>query len=344
VSEQSGADEQPARKRRAPRWARWAMIVGLVVVVLVGGGLGVAYALVGRYDKQIARQDLLPQASKSPTIAPTGKVEGPMNILVVGVDNSGNSRSYQGVYGTRSDTVMLVHLNKDLTTADAVSLPRDSYVHIPGHGDTKINAAFSYGGAPLLIQTVQDLLSITVDHVVVVNFDALRKVTDAVGGVDVVVDKTVKDDRTKYVFKKGVNHLDGRLAEIYVRQRYNLPGSDYDRIKRQQQFIRALADKATSTGVLANPFKLDDLLNAVTSSLTVDKAFPVRDLAFALRGMSLSKATFSTLPMSGSERMGGVDYEIPSQSGMRDLSHALRSDTMPAYLKKHPPNNVQHGA
>lgn len=341
---EQNADEQPAKKRRAPRWARWVMIAGLVVVVLAGGGLGVAYAMVGRYDKQIARQDLLPQASKSPTVAPTGKVEGPMNILVVGVDNAGNNRSYQGVYGTRSDTVMLVHLDKTLTRADAVSLPRDSYVHIPGHGSTKINAAFTYGGAPLLIRTVEELLSITVDHVVVVSFDALRKVTDAVGGVDVVVDKTVKDDRSKYVFKKGVNHLDGKLAEIYVRQRYNLPGSDYDRIKRQQQFLRALVDKATSTGVLANPFKLDDLLNAVTSALTVDKTFPVRDLAFALRGMTLAKVSFSTLPMSGSEWMGGVIYEMPSQSGIRDLSRALRADTMPAYLKKHPPNNVQHGA
>jgi LCP family protein required for cell wall assembly len=338
------AESDGERKRRMPGWARWSLIAGVVILLLAGGGLGAAYALVGHYDSKIARQELLPTPKGSPTVAPAGKVDGPMNILVVGVDNSGDSRAFQGVYGTRSDTVMLFHLNKELTRADAVSLPRDSYVHIPGHGDTKINAAFSYGGAPLLIQTVQDLLSITVDHVVVVNFSALHTVTDAVGGVDVTVDKTVKDERTHYVFKKGVNHLNGKLAEIYVRQRYNLPGSDYDRIKRQQQFLHALLAKATSTGVLTNPVKLDALLSAVTSSLTVDKTFPVRDLAFALRGLSSSAVTFSTLPMSRSEQMGGVDYEIPSTQGISDLSHGLRADDMASYLKKHPPNNVQHGS
>lgn len=339
------AGSRPKRKKsnRAPRWARLCITLGVVLVVMAGGGLGAAYALVNRYDSKIDREDLLPKA-KGPTVPPTKEVSGPMNVLVVGVDNEGKQRSYQGIEGKRSDTVMLFHLDRNLKKAYAVSVPRDSAVDIPGHGNDKINAAVQYGGTPLLIQTVQNLLNITVDHVVVVNFKGLQTVTDAVGGVDVMIDKTVRDDRSHYVFPKGKNHLNGKLAEIYVRQRYNLPGSDYDRIKRQQQFLKALLEKATSTGVLTNPVKLDALLSAVTESLTVDNGFPVRDLAFALRGLRIGDVTFSTVPTVGSEKRNGQDFELVSESGVRELGKALKSDSMPVYLKKYPPNNVNHGS
>src|SRR5438128_1775547 len=167
------------------------------------------------------------------------------------------------------------------------------------------------------------MLLISIDHVLKVDFGALRTMTDAVGGVDVYIDQKTYDPRGKYTFPKGWNHLDGAHAEIYVRQRYNLPGSDFDRIKRQQQYLRALLKKATTAGILANPFKLDHLITVVAGALRVDSTMPVKDLAFALRGMTLDKVTFMTLPIASAPKIGGQDVLLPSIAAREALGRAI---------------------
>jgi LCP family protein required for cell wall assembly len=244
---------------------------------------------------------------------------------------------------------MLVHIDRSFRHVYAISIQRDSYVDIPavpgrwGGGKNKINEALNLGGPALAVRTVQNLLGIRIDHVVLVSFDALHKATDAVGGVDVYVDKTTYDDQFHRTWKAGWNHLSGTDAEFYVRQRHGLPASDYDRMKRQQQYLRALMTKATSSGVLSNPFTLDGVLNAVTSSLTVDSGMPVKDLAFAARGLALSDVTFATMPMAGLLQLGGVDYEQVDEAGARALGAAINSDDFTSYVAAYPANNVSHG-
>jgi LCP family protein required for cell wall assembly len=325
------------------------------MLLLIGSlGLGTGFAaLTQRYDKKIEREDVfasIPQSERK--VAQPGKtVTGPLNVLVIGVDNTPDEgeRAFQGVYGQRSDTIMLVHIPKSMDRGYAISIPRDSYVDVPAQpgkwdgGKNKINSAFFYGGAPLLVRTVQNLTGLQIDHVVQIDFNGLRKMNDAVGGVDVYLDKAVKDPRSKYSFKQGWNHLDSAKAEIFVRQRYGLAEGDFDRVKRQQQYLRALMKKATAAGMLTDPVKLDRLLTAATESLTVDKNMPVKDLAFALRGLRADDVSFMTLPFAGylSTSAGSVNQvdEVKAQQ----LFTAVKDETIDQYLLANPPNDVSTG-
>lgn len=340
------ARERWRHRIRDPRWARWLIAIGVILVVLPSSGLASAYVLADRYDRQIQRVDgLLPGGGHQ-------RVTGPMNILVLGVDNDGGSRAYQGVFGTRSDTIMMVHLPKSMKAGYAVSFPRDSYVDIPPQkaggkmmrwdgGKNKINAAVAYGGPQLLVKTIQKMSGLTIDHVVLVNFSAVRSIVDSVGGVDVTVDKTVTDTRSKRTFKQGVNHLDGNAALDYVRQRYNLTEGDFDRVKRQQALLSALVEKVTSTGIVTNPAKLDGFVSASVRSLQVSSGLPVKDLGFSLRSLRPNDVSFVTLPFAGYLRTEvGVANRV-DETKAAALFNAIKTDTMPAYLKKNPANNVK---
>lgn len=336
---------------RKPRSARKIVLrVGLVLVVLAGLiGVG-GYVLANRYDAQIKRADLLPSQSDPP------RVDGPMNILVIGSDkrtdatkdDNDPSSNPAAVTGERSDTMILVHLNAAMDKAYAVSFHRDLFVPIATKdgkegSENKLNSAFSDGGAPRLVSTLQYLTGVRIDHVVIVDFSAIRKITDAVGGVDVYVNETTTDPRSKRTFTKGMNHLDGVAAEAYVRQRYNLPRDDYDRIGRQQQYLAALLKKVTSLDVLTNPVKLDQFLSSVTSSLTVNGELPVKNLVFTLRDIRMSDVSFLTVPTSGDgyEYAGSVVYYDEDKANA--LWKAFKDDNVQSYVDANGSNDVSAG-
>lgn len=220
------------------RWPRLLLIVGVVAVLLGGGAAFAMNMIADHYASQVKKNDFLagvPQgerASEPPSGVP---VTGPLNILLLGSDNADNARAKsQGVDGQRSDSIILFHVNTAFDHVYAFSIERDSYVRIPASGSwqggrTKINAALQYGGPALTLRTVQDLLNVKISHVAVVSFSALIKGVDAVGGVDVDVDKTTYDDQFHRTWTKGWHHLSGQEAEFYVRQRHGLAGGDYDR-------------------------------------------------------------------------------------------------------------------
>ncbi len=346
------------RHRRAPKaplWARLCVAFGVIVLLTSGSVYAGALLLTSRYESTIQRADLLGNASSKKR----GAVKGPLNILVIGSDSradekydpSDPSSSGSAVQGERSDTIMLMHIPATLDRGFAISIPRDAYVNVPPvegrwpGGKDKINAAMMHGGAPHLVRTVQQFTGLTIDHVVLVDFSGLREITDAVGGVDVYVDKqTVDPYRPSRVFKKGLNHLDGETAEAYVRQRKNLPGGDYDRMKRQQQYLHALLTKVTDAGVLTDVGKMDDLLLAVTGSIVVDEGMAVQDLAFALRRIRPGDVTFMTIPMVGGQKINGIWFEMIDEARDRELFAAVKSGTMDAYLLANPPNDVTHGS
>ncbi|GAA1710752.1 hypothetical protein GCM10009765_70060 [Fodinicola feengrottensis] len=347
-------DDRPrkTKKSKSPRWARLCLIIGIVVVVLAGGGWVAANQVINHYADEVHKSDILggvPQNERA-SVPPSGApVTGPLNILMLGSDNADGSRAKtQGVDGQRSDSIILFHIDKSFQHVYAFSIERDSYVRIPAGGSwqggkDKINAALQYGGPSLTLRTVQDLLGIKINYAAVVSFSALIKAVDAVGGVDVNVDKTTYDNQFKRTWTKGIHHLTGMDAEYYVRQRHGLAAGDYDRMKRQQQVIRALVAKATTGGVLSNPYKLNALLETVIGSVTVETTTPVKDLVFASRSLGLGAVTFSTMPMNGTIQMGGTDYERVSSTGVEALGKAINSDDFTAYLKKYPPNDASHG-
>jgi LCP family protein required for cell wall assembly len=239
-------------------------------------------------------------------------------------------------YGAqRADTIMLVHLPADRGRVYLVSFPRDAWVPIQGHGNAKLNAAFSFGGPPLLITTIERLTGVRVDHFAILDFEGFRSMTDALGGVTVRVVRTVRDPARQVVWPAGTHHLDGARALDFVRQRHNLPGGDLGRIKRQQAFLKALAGQVVDRGTLANPLKLNAFLEASTKAVSVDESLTIsrlRSLALQFRPVHAGDIVFVTAPIAGMGTEGRQSVVYLDLVKGRPLYRALRADVVEEYL------------
>jgi anionic cell wall polymer biosynthesis LytR-Cps2A-Psr (LCP) family protein len=167
--------------------------------------------------------------------------------------------------------------------------------------------------------------------------------TDAVGGVDVVVTRTTTDPEHHITFRAGVNHLDGNAALLYVRQRKALPHGDFDREKRQQQFIRALLKKATETGTLTNPAKLNALLTATSDAVVADKDLSVGKAVVQFRHLRTKDLTFITTPNLGAQTINGASVVPLDRPKALALFTAVNDDTVDQWLKTNPANDVTSG-
>ena len=210
----------------------------------------------------------------------------------------------------RTDTIMLIHIDES-GKPTLVSLPRDSYVTIPAHtaldGSSvddrrnKINAAYSKGGAPLLVETVERNTGLHIDHYMEVGFKGIRDITDAVGGVNMCIPADVKDKNSGLNLKKGCQELNGKEALAYVRMRYADPKGDLGRVERQQQFLSSVIKKAATPAVLLNPISMWKLVDSGTASVNVGEGDSIMDvgvLARAMRGLSNGQGTLTTVPIS----------------------------------------------
>lgn len=248
-----------------------------------------------------------------------------LNILIIGTDSRDLS-----VERGRSDVIVLMHINDARDRVDLIHFPRDLFVPIPGTGgSSKINASYAWGGAPLLVQTLQPLIDVPIDHVVIVNFESFKAMTDAIGGVDVNVAEASPG------FPAGTMHMDGETGLEFVRERYALSQGDISRGQRQQAFIKGVMNKALSVETLTNPARLAGFVDAATTNLTVDSAMQVgrmRDLGFSMRGVRGGDIHFSTAPWTGID-MHPVAGSIVLMSGeqMDLLSQHLRNDDMASY-------------
>lgn len=198
------------------------------------------------------------------------------NILLVGSDaRTGLTAEQRKKLGTgtaegkRTDSIMVLHIGGDKPTL--MSIPRDSYVAIPGYGKNKINAAFSIGDAPLLIKTVEQNTGIHIDNYMEIGFGGFASVVDTVGGVNICVKNDMNDPKAHINLKKGCQDMDGATALGYVRARYSDPEGDIGRAKRQRQFLGALMGKIASPGNLLVPWKLKGLGESGAQGLAVDK-------------------------------------------------------------------------
>ena len=213
----------------------------------------------------------------------------------------------------RTDTLMIIHIT-DEGIPTLVSLPRDSYVIIPAHIDldgmqvtdrrNKINTAYSKGGAPLLIETVERNTGLRIDHFMEIGFKGIRDITNAVGGVNMCIPADVTDENSGLNLKAGCQELDGRNALAYVRMRYADPRGDLGRVERQQQFLSSVMKKAATPAVLINPIRMWKLVNASVGSVNVGQGDTIRDmanLAIAMRSLSNGKGTLTTVPVLTAE-------------------------------------------
>lgn len=245
----------------------------------------------------------------------------------------------------RSDTIMMVHIAANRRHVYLVSIPRDSYTVIfdqtgKPYGANKINSAFAEYGPNGTIATVERLTDVRMQHLALINFNGFKDITRAVGGVEVYIPKAFYDPSQKVYWKAGKQNLEGSLALKYVRTRYGLPRSDFDRIARQQNFMRALMKKLLDKGTTRNPVKLTRTLDAVTENIVVDedwKPADLRALAVSLRNTQADDVTFLTAPVAYTENVPGVgDVVNLDNDKARALFTAMADDTMAAYVKAHP--------
>jgi LCP family protein required for cell wall assembly len=314
------------------------LVLALVsVLALLGLGIGGVWWATNHYGDQVSR---IPHAFPDGSRPPKGDAAEGTTFLLVGVD-SRSSKPTTGreattqlwKYGAqRSDTLMLVHLGPGERTASTVSIPRDSWVPIPGHGSAKINAAFSWGGPPLLIQTVEQLTGVRVDHFGVIDWYGFRSLTDAVGGVPVTVPESSYDPEQHRHFTAGTQTMDGSEALAYVRQRHGLPGGELDRIERQQQFLRSLVGEVRGEVSVTDPFGAARMLDAITRTVSVDDGMSngdLRDLVFGLRNLHASDARFATAPIVRSEMIRGQYALILDRAKLRAACQAIESGAPP---------------
>jgi LCP family protein required for cell wall assembly len=325
----------PPRPRR--RRARRIILITLLVLALLGGcGLIAGGLYVRSMESGIERVDAfeeVPEASR-----PAKLVKDAKNILILGSD----SRDPDSSSGSRTDTIILAHLPKDRSSAQLISIPRDTWVSVPpakdgsgGGTNAKINAAFAWGGLPLMVQTVEKYTGIRVDNVAIVDFAGFKEIVDALGGVEIDVDQSFTSthslDRSRR-FVKGTQHMDGATALDYARERYAFSDGDFTRIRHQQQVITAILDKAASGGLLTNPARLNAFVKATADAVSVDKTLSVVDMAMELRHLRSGNLTFLTNPSKGTGRVGTESVVFADSERAKTLYDAVRRDAVPEIL------------
>ncbi|GGO00654.1 LCP family protein [Microbispora bryophytorum] len=226
--------------------------------------------------------------------------------------------------GKRTDTMMLLHI-PDSGRPTLVSLPRDSYVPIEGHGSGKLNAAYAFGGPKLLAKTVERVTGIRIDHYMEIGFGGFVGIVDAVGGVNICVKQDIKDPKAGINLKKGCQDMDGGTALGYVRTRATGAIPDFERTQRQRQFFSAVVQKAASPGTLINPFTSVPLALSAADSVAVDPGtglFNLLSVGLAMReGPVATAVPIGSLPTIGGQAVVKWD----TQKALR-LFEALAAD------------------
>jgi len=288
--------------------------VGILLILLVIVGIGGYYYIQNSYNYK---------PSKSfPSLDPieiTDLVLGKqdrINILFFGVDE----RSYD--IG-RSDTIIFISLNLKDKHVDLLSIPRDSRVIIPGRGYDKINHAYHYGGVDLAVKTVEEFLGVPINYYAKMNFQQFEKLIDAIGGVEIEVEKPMYyTDRTDKFYVRltpGKHHLNGKEALGYVRFRHD-PLGDLGRIERQQKFLKALYNQLKSKITLTD---LPKYINLVGSTIETNMSF-YEALYLASRFWGIEEENIKMYTMPGvSENINGISYVIPDLKAIEDLKKSI---------------------
>ncbi|MET7692021.1 LCP family protein [Streptomyces sp. NPDC005483] len=298
--------------RPAPNWRKRIKWTAIVVIT------GLVVTTVGTYfwaDSKLNREVDLSKVIDRPE-----QGDG-TNYLIVGSDSRAGLSSEQkkqlhtgSAEGKRTDSMMILHTGSNGDTL--VSLPRDSDVEIPtfvgsesgktykGTGrHVKLNAAYAEDGPELLVRTVEFNTGLRIDHYVEIGFAGFASIVDAVGGVEINIDKGFKDKYSGADFQAGKQTLNGDQALAFVRTRHAFAASDLQRTKNQQKFLSALAHEVATPGTVLNPFKLYPTLGAGLDSLIVDKDMGLYDLGsmfFAMKGVNGGDGTSLNMPISGS--------------------------------------------
>ncbi|MBT2507600.1 LCP family protein [Streptomyces sp. ISL-98] len=340
--------KQPkARKKKALLWTG-----GVLAFVLVGGSVG-GYLAYQHFNGNLTSIDIAGAGSGG------FKKDEAVNVLVIGTDKrtGAGNEGYGDKNSTgHADTTILFHVSKDRTNATALSIPRDLKTDIPdcptkmkdgtektipGTDYVRFNESLGqFDRDPgCTMRTVKQLTGLTVDHFMMVDFNAVKTLTTAVGGVEVCVAEAVNDEKSKLKLPKGESTIEGEQALAFVRTRHAFGNeSDLDRIKTQQQFLSSMLRKMKSSDTLSSPTKMWDLADAATKALTVDNGIAdiekLRDLGMELSKVEMKNITFTTLPVVDNPAEKIKATVVVDKARADPLFAMMRSDTSLTEVKQ----------
>ncbi len=292
---------------RMRTWQKVLIVALAVLVLLVGGTAGWFY-----WRWQQMQRPVVVGGTETPIDLPEPAPEEKINLLLMGVD------ARPGETESRSDTIIFVSV--DTTRPEpavlVLSIPRDSLVTIPGYGEDKVNHSHSFGGIPLLLETVSQLLGRSIHYYAELNFDGFSRAMDILGGVDLNVEERMYYPEEGIDLEPGLQHLDGAQCLAFVRYRY-YPEGDIARVSKQQQFLSALIDQHFT---LANVFKLPLIFNEITpyisTNLPIDKAL---SLGKVLANMNMNQVQMQIVPGEAAIMLDGISYWIVDEVGLEDI-------------------------
>ncbi|MCI2034130.1 MAG: LCP family protein [Lactobacillus sp.] len=315
-------EEQQSRRSRKPKKSRrsighYVVMIGLTLLVLIAGYAVRLYS----QTKSAVDKTYDPVSAKA---AAKSDISGkkPLSILLLGTDTGDFGRDYKG----NSDTMILVTINPKNKRTTMVSIPRDTLAEIvdgDGAGPQKINAAYNAGGNEAAMKTVSKLLNVPINYYVTVNMSGLKKIVDAVGGVDVNIAFTWRDTHvSESTFTKGKAHLDGTRALAYARMRYEDPQGDYGRQKRQREVITQIVKKALSASSLSN---YQSVMDSLSSSLRTSLKF-ADILAIAENYRDCIKNINQTTLKGMGVMINGSSYQVAKTSELQKVSDKVRAE------------------
>jgi LCP family protein required for cell wall assembly len=355
------------RRRKDPLWARLTVVLGAVLMMSSGAGIVGSKWFIGSATSNITQQDLIGDSGK--TQAQGGKnLDGPIDLLLMGVD----ARARWAVDDLHADTIIILHIPASHDQAYLVSIPRDTEVTVPAFakskysgGTAKATEAFFHGaqngggwagGAQLMAKTLKNATGISFDGAAIIDFNGFKGVIEALGGVHMCVDQKVAskhmymvdgkplykadarkagDLRTPVVHKKGCSDMEGWEALDYARQRYGLTNGDYDRQRHQQQLIKAMAKKASSSGVMTSLPKVQALIKAAGKAFVLDTGgVPVADFLFTLKGVAANDLVL--LRTNNGTFAGNGEGRETISAESKEMFTAVQNDKLADFVIAHP--------
>ncbi|MGJ9402579.1 LCP family protein [Arthrobacter sp. KK5.5] len=326
-------------KRRRPVLITMVSL-GLVVVLAAVVAFGYLASLAGSFDsKSQAIESAFPDDDVRPERA--AEASDARNFLVIGSDARGGSGETEDLpsvpNGGRSDTLMLVNIPGDRQSINVMSVMRDTWVAIPGHGEHKINAALALGGIPLLVQTLEGLVDTRIDHVAIIDFEGFRALTTALGGVEVNNPREFRSSGVEgETFAAGKITLEGESALKFVRERKRFSDGDYTRVANQQLFLKGVMSRFLTAETLTDPGKISAIVDDFAPFVSVDDdltGLAAGQLAVSLRKARSTDVHTFTLPNLGTGRStDGQSIVVHDPEAVSEIAAALSEDRLTAYV------------
>lgn len=307
-----GQPPRTGRKKRRPRYGLRRVLVVLLVLILAYVG-SMIWAVTSVWNS-VNRVDATPTSSNRPADG------SGTNFVMVGTDSRDDldrDRRNELVTGhemgsARADTIMVLHLPESGGPV-LISIPRDSFVEIPGHGQNKVNAAYNLGGPALLVDTLEQSTGMRMDGYLEIGFGGFVDVVDIVGGVEMCLDEPVQDDITRLDLPAGCQELIGADALNYVRMRYSDPMGDLGRVERQREFLAALISDIATPGTVLVPWRLNDVGTSTASVLTIGEDTSMWEagrMAWAMRQLAGGGGHSFTVPIADPNYPTGVGSTV----------------------------------